>query len=217
MASKQQSQVTKYIIQGLQQQLGETFGLSNPKLVMTNFPLQYFLTAGGGYRADNQEVQYPYTYIRPIQIGKDVESYPARVNANRPAARRFAIPDSSTNEAVTVFNILPIVFTFEFGYISDDPMTFLQFCADWVFHSAGGNLNFGVAYKGVHMDVRVALDDNWTIPEKDDSPEQQTQVLGVSQITVKAYITGREHEMSQQELNPRPVYTFGVMGSTENL
>ena len=194
------------ISQGLQGKLAKVLGIDKPQIRLTNNVFDQPLAEGGGYRTDNPKVKYPITSIRPALVEEYNESY-------RPdfmAKSRFALRYGTSGEpgaAVAAFRLIPVKYTFEFGYITDDPTAFLDFTSRWIFHSKSRRCNFKVNYSGVRMDIRVELTPSFDVPEKESSPEQQAQGSATSQIIVYGYATDGDIEMvDRRTLRPTPVF-----------
>lgn len=199
--------MTYYVVTGLQRRLKKVFRLANePQLRLTNDPYSQLLQTGGGPRTDNAAVQYPITSIRPTSVQQDEESYRAAFTAKKGFATRFGLI-GNTQSAASAFNFTPVVIPFEFSYITDDPFRFIEFAAKWAHESNTGRCNYYVTFQGAKFDIRVKLDPQFEVPEKEGGYDSQQQAIATSTITVHAFVPGDVVTIDRKTLAPELVFS----------
>ncbi len=85
---------------------------------------------------------------------------------------------------------MPVAFTFEVLHLSDDFWDMMGFCRKLLLtHRKRSRLGFTLTYDGIDMDVRVMVDDQISVPEKDAIVDVPNLYEATAGLRVIAYIT----------------------------
>lgn len=207
MTSKTNHSMIYYVVRGLQERLKSMFDLTiEPQLRLTNDTYSQLLQKGGGARTDNPALAYPITSIRPTAVQVDEESYRPSIMARKGFARRFGLYNDN-KDTVSAYNVVPIIVPFEFTYITDDAFKFIEFASQWAFEANAGNCNFTIKFRGVMYSIRVRLDPQFDVPEKEGDYDTQQQAIAVSNVTVHAYAPGDIETIDRKTMTPELVFS----------
>jgi hypothetical protein len=182
------------VFAGLERKIKEVYG-TEPRFIShgNRLRLVSFLnkTAGGlnntGVAADT--LKYPILLLFLRSITANRESY-NRVALQRRPLYSGRLQQGGSSEQLRVHKFVPTTFDFEFIHITPDFWSMMDFASLCIRNNAvQGHLSFTSAYDSQPIDVRVEVDDNVAIPEKDSSIEQTDWYETTTRLKVNAYVS----------------------------
>lgn len=164
--------------------LARQLGQVNPVVTTSNDPLAEFLKRADG-RKDTENTQYPFFYIKPrsFQADKQTAYSPARMAKSPRALMTGRLNDGSFVQ----FRLIPVQLPIEFGFVTNDGPTQIEFAANWVALAHAGRYNFNLVYKGVELTVWMEPQENADIVEIDQG-EGINEAITTGSVLVHCFI-----------------------------
>ena len=181
----QQQGLLVYIIQGLLARFTDVFGLT------TNF-----LTTSDKYRLATtlaRDVAYPLAYLRLTTLGRSDTGFNPR------SLYQHGVLSKTTDDGVvaTRYPVVQTTLNFEFILLVADFYLLLEYCSTWVESDINGQLNFTLSYLGLDFDIKVAVDPELTVPEKDVAVDLPGVYEMTANVSVKGYILSKTNASLQ--------------------
>jgi hypothetical protein len=97
---------------------------------------------------------------------------------------------SSTDSKITYkAQLLPVIFSFEITFLSQDIKEVTALAKEWMFSAVGGYLKFSVSYGVVDIDISCELDREITIPDKKSGLTELNEYEMPTNIKVLGYLS----------------------------
>lgn len=176
-------QLEKMILGGVQRKVKSNFALAqDPVLISTND--RWRLADRFKDQRDNKEsIKLPQAFLRLTSLKLDTDSY------NPAVLLRHGLyaPAKAGDDVVRKYHVIPAIYSFEFIHISEDFYDMLGFSKRYILATRNrSGLNFNLSFDGIPIDIQVNVDDEVSVPEKDN----QLDVPNVYELTANFYVRG---------------------------
>lgn len=194
------------VFNGLERKIKEVYG-TEPRFIShgNRLRLVSYLnkTAGGANNTSvaSESIKYPILLLFLRSMGANRESY------NRVALQRRPLFSGNVEEGLApdllrAHKLVPTTFDFEFIHITPDFWSMMDFASLCVRNNTNqGHLSFTSAYDSLPIDVRVEVDDQVQIPEKDASIEQTDWYETTTRLKVNAYVSESLNDVLEKQVS----------------
>lgn len=177
--------IDEFVLAGLQQRVQQTFGAVKCAYVNSNDKVRIINRVFG----EGNQLTYPYAYL----VIKDIRSNTQTYNSGYFSRRGLVINVSSEDTYQTV-RVLPADFIIELTYVTNkfhavEQGSILSFARRLLMARRNGYLKFSIDYGMKNFGIGVDIDDNVSIPSRENITENETSMEITVPITVHGYIS----------------------------
>lgn len=143
--------------------------------------------------AGKENISYPIAYLElgPAQVMTDNTRGNASTMAKQGTYGRI-LP--GTPAYIESLQIIPVNFTLTLVYLDQDFRSTLGFIRRWLLASMDKGLNFNVIYRDITLPIKVVMDTQVTIPQKDNLVNTVNVFDFEAALTVWGYVSDLEAE-----------------------
>lgn len=188
MAQAELEPIENFIFKGLQQRLIEVFAAP---VVMVNATDEIQALR----KIREKGVTYPYLFLSITGMAETKDSY-----RSMPFIRRgMDIVLSTDRKVAKKVAIMPTDVTFEVSYRHNSFPDVIEFGKRWLFAARGGYLKFTIEY-GKSFDIHIYLSEELQIPKREANPENVTEYIVLTSLTVKGWFSEKKIREQQMAL-----------------
>lgn len=152
-------------------------------------------------QSGNQDYSFPYCFLKLNTI----KAIDASDNLNFLARNlyRMGMPGrvDPVNSSYLIHRFIPADFEVEVTFITDDYDEARKFINKWHFVSIEKRLNTNWVYDDISLSVRVDLDGNINIPEKDNSVEAVNYYEVKGNLTIRGFMSESDPDFEQERVS----------------
>jgi len=152
-------------------------------------------------QTNNQDYSFPYCFLKLMAI----KAIDASDNLNFLARNlyRMGIPGKvdATNSSYIMHKFITADFEVEVTFVTDDYDEVKKFINKWNFVSVEKRLNTNWVYDGISLSVRVELDGNISIPEKDNSVDAINYYEVKANLVIRGFMSESDPDFEPERIS----------------
>lgn len=177
--------IDTFVLAELQKRVQQTFGAVKCAYVNANDKVRIMQRVFG----EGNQITYPYAYL----VIKDMRANTQSYNAGY-LSRRGLVMNVSSNDTYQTVRIMPVDFHIELTYVTNkfhsvEQGSILAFARRLLMARRNGFLKFSIDYGTKQFGVGVDIDENVSIPSRENITENETSMEITVPLTVHGYIS----------------------------